>query len=116
MTSLARRVGVVEEKMDRLDRLEAAVDRYVQEGAREREEARRRHEKFEQFMQESARERRETNRKWGEAGASCASCTSSEGVTVVARCVCGTAGGSGEPPAAFIGQKRMCNRAYTAWS
>ena len=30
--------------------------------------------------------------------------------------VCGTAGGSGEPPAAFIGQKRMCNRAYTAWS
>ena len=25
------------------------------------------------------------------------------------------ADGSGDPPAAFIGQKRMCRRAYTAW-
>ena len=86
MTSLARRVGVVDEKMDRLDRLEAAVDRYVREGAREREEARRRRaadreeaerrraadrEEAERRRaadrEEARRERRETNRKWGEA-------------------------------------------------
>ena len=90
---LARRVGVTE---DRLDRLEALVVRYEEEGARgreeaerqraaDREEAERRHEEaerqraidreeerrrqewFEQYMKDAARERRETNRKWGEA-------------------------------------------------
>ena len=44
MTTLAERVGAVEDKVDRLDRLEAFIDRYEEEGARERAEAARRRE------------------------------------------------------------------------
>ena len=73
MTTIAERVGAVEEKVDRLDRLEAAVDHYVREGARQRaadrEEAERRRKEFERQLvadREEAERQRAADREKAE--------------------------------------------------